>query len=72
MSSYTSATPWTNQFNSTLLIACSDGRFGIQLDNFCKDTSMGSCDRFLPLVASLGCRSSRNAFMQIRSALLCW
>jgi hypothetical protein len=48
MSSYTSATPWTNQFTSTLLIACSDGRFSAQLDNFCKEyLKVGSCDRFL-------------------------
>ena len=48
MSSYTSATPWTNQFNNTLLIACSDGRFCAQLDNFCKEyLDVGSCDRFL-------------------------
>jgi hypothetical protein len=48
MSSYTTATPWTNQFNSTLLIACNDGRFCAQLDNFCKDyLDVGSCDRFL-------------------------
>jgi hypothetical protein len=48
MSSYISATPWTNQFNSTLLIACSDGHFCAQLDNFCKEyLDVGSCDRFL-------------------------
>jgi hypothetical protein len=48
MRSYTSTNPWTNQFNSTLLIACSDGRFGAQLDNFCTEClGVGSCDRFL-------------------------
>lgn len=48
MTSYTSNLPWTNQFHSTLLIACSDGRFGAQLDNFCQEyLGVGSCDRFL-------------------------
>ena len=48
MSSYTSAIPWTNHFNPTLLIACSDGRFGAQLDSFCREyVGALSCDRFL-------------------------
>jgi hypothetical protein len=48
MSSYTSRIPWANQFSETLLIACSDGRFEVQLDNYCKEyLGLGSCDRFL-------------------------
>jgi hypothetical protein len=48
MSRYTSHIPWSNQYSATLLIACSDGRLEVYLENFCKEyLRSGSYDRFL-------------------------
>ena len=48
MSDYTSHSPWANRYSETLLIACSDGRLEVHLENFCKEyLGSGSCDRFL-------------------------
>jgi hypothetical protein len=45
--SYISHIPWINQYSATLLIACSDGRFSVQLERYCEESrGVEACDRF--------------------------